>query len=101
MLNKLPSQAFGRDQPPRQRPLPEGRTNVTRRVWLAFALLLVAAGGAGAWGWATHRVPAILWQGYAEADFVKVGPTQPGLLTAVNARRGDAVAAGDLLFTQD
>ena len=32
---------------------------------------------------------------------MKVGPTQPGLLTAVNVNRGDAVATGDLLFSQD
>jgi HlyD family secretion protein len=45
--------------------------------------------------------PAIFWQGYAEADFVKVGPTQSGLLTAVMVNRGDTVATGTLLFTQD
>lgn len=42
-----------------------------------------------------------MWQGYAEADNVKVGPTQSGLLTSVEVRRGDAVAKGALLFTQD
>ncbi len=42
-----------------------------------------------------------MWQGYAEADFVKVGPTQQGLLTAVAVSRGDAVEAGAVLFTQD
>jgi HlyD family secretion protein len=48
------------------------------------------------------RVPqAIFWQGYAEADFVKVGPTQAGLLTAVTVQRGDEVASGAPLFTQD
>jgi len=41
------------------------------------------------------------WQGYAEADFVKVGPTQQGLLTEVNVSRGDQVAEGALLFGQD
>jgi HlyD family secretion protein len=42
-----------------------------------------------------------MWQGYAEADFVKVGPTQQGLLTAVSVARGDEVHIGTLLFTQD
>jgi HlyD family secretion protein len=42
-----------------------------------------------------------MWQGYAEADFVKVGPTQQGLLTSVAVARGDAVRTGALLFTQD
>lgn len=41
------------------------------------------------------------WQGYAEADFVKVGPTQQGLLTAVRVQRGDRVAEGAALFDQD
>jgi HlyD family secretion protein len=69
-------------------------------VWLAIALLLLAAGG-GIWWWSGHRPPGIVWQGYAEADFVRVGPTQQGLLTAVFVARGDAVAAGAPLFTQD
>jgi HlyD family secretion protein len=67
-----------------------------------LVIVLLAAGGGGAWWWwSAHRPPPIMWQGYAEADFVKVGPTQQGLLTAVAVARGDQVAAGDLLFTQD
>jgi HlyD family secretion protein len=73
---------------------------MTRRVWLVIVLLVVAGAG-GAWWWSARRPSPVVWQGYAEADFVKVGPTQPGLLTAVNVARGDAVAAGALLFTQD
>jgi HlyD family secretion protein len=73
---------------------------VNRRVGLAI-LLLIAAGGGGFWWWFHRDPPSISWQGYAEADFVKVGPTQPGLLTAVNVARGDTVAVGALLFTQD
>jgi HlyD family secretion protein len=41
------------------------------------------------------------WQGYAEADFVKVGPTQQGLVTAVHVQRGDRVVTGAPLFDQD
>ena len=41
------------------------------------------------------------WQGYAEADFVKVGPTQQGLVTAVHVQRGDQVVRGAPLFDQD
>ena len=41
------------------------------------------------------------WQGYAEADFVKVGPTQQGLITAVHVQRGDHVVLGASLFDQD
>jgi HlyD family secretion protein len=74
---------------------------VTRRGLLVM-LLLVAAGGAGAWWWWSARLPSpTMWQGYAEADFVKVGPTQQGMLTAVAVARGDVVQAGALLFTQD
>ncbi len=72
---------------------------MTRRVWLALLLLLAAAAGVG-W-WSTRRPPATAWQGYAEADFVNVGPTQQGLLTKVFVERGDAVAAGAPLFDQD
>ena len=55
-------------------------------------------------GWALFRPKAeapIAWQGYAEADFVKIGPTQQGLLTAVRVARGDRVARGQPLFAQD
>ncbi len=41
------------------------------------------------------------WQGYADADFVKVGPTQQGLVTAVKVERGDRVVKGAPLFEQD
>jgi HlyD family secretion protein len=68
----------------------------------AFVLIGVAAAiGAGVW-WYQRLGPApLVWQGYAEADFVKVGPTQQGLLTEVNVARGDQVAAGAPLFVQD
>ncbi|HTZ70148.1 MAG TPA: HlyD family efflux transporter periplasmic adaptor subunit [Acetobacteraceae bacterium] len=64
------------------------------------AALLVAA-GFGVWWWVQHRPHPVIWQGYAEADFVKIGPTQPGLLMSVDVHRGDEVAAGQILFTQD
>jgi HlyD family secretion protein len=41
------------------------------------------------------------WQGYVEADFVKVGPTQQGLVTSVRVARGDRVVKGAPLFEQD
>ena len=73
---------------------------MTRGVGAAILLLLFATGG-GAWWWADRAPPAMAWQGYAEADFVKIGPTQPGLVTAVLVGRGDAVAVGARLFAQD
>jgi HlyD family secretion protein len=54
--------------------------------------------------WALFRPKAIApvaWQGYAEADFVKVGPTQQGLVMAVYVARGDHVVKGQPLFDQD
>lgn len=81
---------------PAQKGLPE----VNRRVWLAILLLFVVAGG-GIWWWFERDPPGIFWQGYAEADFVTIGPTQQGLLTGVFVARGDTVATGALLFIQD
>jgi HlyD family secretion protein len=70
------------------------------RYILVVGVALAIAGGA--WWWTQSRAPApVEWQGYAEADFVKVGPTQQGLLTAVAVARGDKVAAGARLFDQD
>jgi HlyD family secretion protein len=68
---------------------------------LGIGLVVAAAIGA-AWWWYGHRAPPqTQWQGYADADFVKVAPTQQGLLTALNVARGDQVAAGAPLFSQD
>ncbi|MGH6935012.1 MAG: HlyD family secretion protein [Methylocella sp.] len=66
-----------------------------------LAVALAAAAGA-VWWWARTRIPPPAeWQGYAEADFVKVGPTQQGLLTSIFVARGVKVAAGAPLFEQD
>jgi HlyD family secretion protein len=73
---------------------------VNRR-FIVLAFIIFSAAGSAAWWW-THRVPAAVeWQGYAEADFVKVGPTQQGLLMALHVARGSQVAAGAPLFDQD
>jgi HlyD family secretion protein len=73
---------------------------VARRLQVLILILLAA--GAGVWWWSRQRVASSgVWQGYADADYVKVGPTQQGLLTAVSVARGDQVESGALLFTQD
>ncbi|SDR08084.1 HlyD family secretion protein [Rhizobiales bacterium GAS191] len=70
------------------------------RVGLAIATLIAAA--ALFWWWSSDRAPPPLsWQGYGEADYVKVGPTQQGLLTSLSVGRGDDVAQGAPLFTLD
>jgi HlyD family secretion protein len=73
---------------------------VSRRIGFAIAVLILA--GASVWWWLEYRSPTpVAWQGYAEADYVKVGPTQQGLLTEVSVARGDQVAPGAPLFAQD
>jgi HlyD family secretion protein len=70
------------------------------RALLAVPVLAAAAAGAG-W-WMLHRdqrPPA--WQGYVDAEYVRVSPTLTGRITALAVARGDQVAAGALLFTQD
>src|SRR5271165_2445834 len=68
---------------------------------LAIAILLVAGAGAGLWWWLHRPAAPVEWQGYAEADYVKVGPIEPGQLTSVAVARGDQVAAGAPLFAQN
>ncbi len=63
--------------------------------------LAVAGGGAAFWWWRDGAAAPVQWQGYVEGDFVRIAPTQPGLLVALNVARGDEVASGALLFQQD
>lgn len=69
----------------------------------AVLLLLLAAVAVGAavWAWRLRAQNGIHWQGYAEADYVRVAPTQQGQLVSLAVRRGDAVAVGTPLFAQD
>lgn len=71
-----------------------------RRFTALAAILLAGTAGAG-WWWMTRTPAPVEWQGYAEADFVKIGPTQQGLLTSLYVARGSRVAAGAPLFDQD
>jgi HlyD family secretion protein len=73
---------------------------MNRSAIAAVVLLGAAAAGAG-WWWQNRAPPAVQWQGYAEADYVKVGPTQQGLLTTLAVQRGTKVAPGAALFEQD
>lgn len=71
-----------------------------RRIVVLSALALAI--GALWWVFLRPRPPGPEeWQGYADADFVKVGPTQQGLITAVRVQRGDRVVKGAPLFEQD
>jgi HlyD family secretion protein len=74
------------------------------RRYLLIGLIAAAAAAAigGNFMWQRWRASAApQWQGYAEADFVKVGPTQQGLLVALHVARGSQVAQGAPLFEQD
>jgi HlyD family secretion protein len=73
---------------------------MSRRI---VVLLGVAAALAALWWFFLRPGPPgpEEWQGYADADFVKVGPTQQGLVTAVRVERGDRVVKGAPLFEQD
>src|SRR5215469_5104883 len=70
------------------------------RRWAAVALFFVLLVGIFWWifGRGSH---ATVWQGYAEADYVKAAPVQQGLLTAIHVARGDQVTKGQPLFDQD
>jgi HlyD family secretion protein len=71
-----------------------------RRFAIALLPLALLVGAAAWWnGWRT--VAPLVFQGYAEAEYVKVAPLQPGLLTELAVRRGDQVAEGAALFAQD
>ena len=71
------------------------------RRWVIVGMVAVVS-GAGAWWWWAHRAaPPVEWQGYAEADFIKVGPTQAGQLVSLHVARGDKVAITAPLFDQD
>ncbi len=72
---------------------------MNRRFLILGLFMAMAAAGLG-W-WMSSRPTTIEWQGYADADFVKIGPTQQGMLTAVFVARGDQVEAGKPLFEQD
>jgi len=68
---------------------------------LVFVIIaLLAAGAALFWKFEGNEASPG-WQGYAEADYVKVGPTQQGTLVSLSVGRGDEVKEGDPLFAQD
>ena len=71
-----------------------------KRVLLALIVVATAAGTA-AWWWLTPSADPTAWQGYVDAEYVRVSPTLTGRITNVAVTRGDQVTAGALLFTQD
>lgn len=68
---------------------------------LLIAFVAVGAIGAGAWFVFGRSPTPEHWLGYADADYVKVAPTQQGRLVLLSVARGDTVEAGAPLFAQD
>src|SRR6516164_4118338 len=69
---------------------------------LSIVVMVILGAGIGWLWWSQQRsTVSPAWQGYAEADYVKVAPVEPGLLTAVSVARGDQIVRGAPLFTQD
>jgi len=72
------------------------------RVRLVIVIVVVLGVASGWLWWSLERAQAPSgWQGYADADYVKVAPVSAGQLTAVFVARGDEVATGAPLFEQD
>lgn len=72
-----------------------------RRVLVLVGLAAAVAAASGAWLYVDRSSGTPVFQGYAEGEYVKVAPTQPGTLVELAVRRGDIVAPGDFLFAQD
>ena len=69
---------------------------------LSIVVMVILGTGIGWLWWSQQRTTASpSWQGYAEADYVKVAPVEQGLLTAISVARGDQIAKGAPLFAQD
>jgi HlyD family secretion protein len=71
-----------------------------KRSFVLVAGLAALAVAGGLW-WQSYEAPPPGWQGYVDADYVRVGPTLGGQLVSLAVHRGDAVAAGAPLFAQD
>ena len=69
---------------------------------LSIVVVVILAVGVGWLWWSQQRsTTSPAWQGYAEADYVKVAPVEQGQLTGISVGRGDQIAKGAPLFTQD
>jgi HlyD family secretion protein len=70
------------------------------RRFLIAALVVAVVIGIGTW-YVLGRHRGEHWLGYADADYVKVAPVELGRLISLNVARGDEVAAGAALFSQE
>jgi HlyD family secretion protein len=72
-----------------------------RRALVAVVLVAGASGAAGWWWWLHRATDPAAWQGYVDAEYVRISPTLTGRITGIAVARGAQVAAGAPLFTQD
>src|SRR5215470_6112342 len=69
---------------------------------LLFIVMVILGVSIGWLWWSQQRgADAPAWQGYAEADYIKVAPVEQGLVTTISVARGDQIARGMPLFAQD
>jgi HlyD family secretion protein len=68
---------------------------------LLVLIVLLTASGAGGWWWLHRTTGPAAWQGYVDAEYVRVSPTLAGRITELSVARGVQVVAGAKLFTQD
>ena len=74
-----------------------------RRRRILLLLLVVVGAAGGAFWWSRHHAASTppTWQGYVEAEYVRVSPTLEGRMVSLAVARGDQVMAGAPLFAQD
>lgn len=64
-------------------------------------LLVLLAGVGGFVWWQAHPTAPSAWQGYVDAEYVRVSPTLMGRIIAIAVERGNLVAKAAPLFDQD
>ena len=72
-----------------------------KRLLVPLVVLALLAAGGGTWWRQNRDAPPPGWQGYVDADYVRVAPTLAGQLVSLSVQRGRQVAAGAPLFAQD
>lgn len=71
---------------------------MNRKIAIIAGVVLVAA-AIGAFMMLRHPVQPVQFHGWVEADLLFVGADEPGRLTSLGVREGEAVKSGALLFT--
>lgn len=67
----------------------------------ALLAVLVLGGIAAALWWHSRKPPPVSWQGYVDAEYVRIAPVLMGRLVTLSVARGDTVTQAARLFDQD